>query len=72
MSSGDYIDFPSSVKNVVLVKESGIGCRCFNNFGYGCARTGDRRSHPVAEKKLEESADRIETVRGIGYRFCEN
>ncbi len=23
-------------------------------------------------KKLEESADRIETVRGIGYRFCEN
>jgi two-component system phosphate regulon response regulator PhoB len=23
-------------------------------------------------KKLEGSADRIETVRGIGYRFCEN
>ena len=23
-------------------------------------------------KKLEASADRIETVRGIGYRFCEN
>lgn len=23
-------------------------------------------------KKLETSADRIETVRGIGYRFCEN
>jgi len=22
-------------------------------------------------KKLAESADRIETVRGIGYRFCE-
>ena len=23
-------------------------------------------------KKLDKSADRIETVRGIGYRFCEN
>lgn len=23
-------------------------------------------------KKLDDSADRIETVRGIGYRFCEN